>query len=153
MQNIDIEAIMREIRREIREDPAFQQPLTLEEVPSLAETDNTVVMGGIYDEELLCRHVGEMGAHFAVPYYRPIEGRRAKTFFKRVLRKLMCFLLRPALEEVSAFHAMTASSMNAASNFIREQEAENQRRDRRIAELEKRIAALRREENKQEELS
>ena len=58
----------------------------------------------------------------------------------------MCFLMRPALEEISAFQAMTASSMNTVANFIREQEAENQRKDRKIAELEKELSALEQKE-------
>ena len=142
MQNIDIEAIMREIRREIREKPEYREAVTFEEIPMLSQAENAAMMGEKYDGELLRRNVAEMGAHFAVPYYRPLAGNRFKTFFKRVLRKLMCFLMRPALEEISAFQAMTASSMNTVANFIREQEAENQRKDHKIAELEKELSAL-----------
>jgi len=142
METIQIESIMDEIRREIREDPSYREALAFEKIPELSGQESSAVLGEKYDEELLHRSVAEMGAHFQVPYYRQIGGGRLKVFFKRVLRKLVCFLVRPALEEITAFHALTAASVNTVANHIREQEAENQRKDRKIAELEKRLHAL-----------
>jgi len=148
MESINIDNVMEEIRREVQKKPAYKEPVTFEEIPLLSQAENAAMMGEKYDGALLRRNVDDMGAHYAVPYYRPLTGKGA--FFKRVLRRLLCFLLRPAMEEITSFQSLTAVSLNDIFNYIRDQEAENQRKTRKIEALEAQIAALEAEAKQRE---
>lgn len=117
--NINIEEIMAQIKREIKEKNLSSDMLSFEDVPykkpvqisrsgnaSLSDADETLAF---------------MNAHYYVQPYKPITGNPIKVFIKKVIRKLTKFYVEPVVFEQNEFNANTVSVLNTLRNT-----AENQ---------------------------
>ncbi len=95
-----------------------------------------------FDPEALDRAFLGMDEGASVLYYRPLSGGGARTFFRKVIRKLLFFLLEPMSQDASAFNIASVRAVEQLTAFAREQVEENAKNLRRIEALEKRIDEL-----------
>ena len=70
------------------------------------------------DRELLDEQIKELNEAWDIPYYRPIlvyrkRFHRLSSFLKRLVRRLLKFLLLPMLEEQVAFNRTATDTFNA----------------------------------------
>jgi hypothetical protein len=137
MESVNIEQIMDDIRREIREKPAYQEPITFEDVPMLSQWSN-----GKFSQDVFEKDIEEMNSRYTIEYYRPLEDHGIKRFFKRLFRKLICFAVRPCFYDATQFNASATACMNSVYSYIRQLDEENRIKEAKIDAQEKRIAAL-----------
>ncbi len=84
----------------------------------------------------------DMDAGSSVLYYRPLSGGRLSVLLRKVLRKLLFFLLEPMSQDISGFNIASVRAVDQLSAFAREQAEENSRNREKIAALERRLAEL-----------
>lgn len=115
MENkIDIEEIMAQIKREIKEKGLTSDMLSFEDVPyrkpvqAAAETGTSLSAAN--------EALDYMNAHHYVQPYKPITGNPVKVFFKKVIRKLVKFYVEPVVFEQNSFNAATVNVLNVMKN-------------------------------------
>ncbi|NLU25163.1 MAG: acyltransferase [Clostridiales bacterium] len=138
------ECIFKEVAREICESAdqssPYEETVRFEEIP-VAVHEKTVAPDQFYDE-VLSQNVQDMNTRCMIEYYRPLEDSGFKRFIKRVIRKILCFLIHPLTAEITQFNIASTASANSLYSFVEAQQLENQRKDKRIEELERRINSL-----------
>lgn len=112
--NINIEEIMAQIKREIKEKNLTSDMLSFEDVPykkpvQVSRNGNASI--GDADETL-----ASMNAHYYIQPYKPISGNPLKVFIKKVIRKLVKFYVEPVVFEQNEFNANTVSVLNTLRN-------------------------------------
>ncbi|MBQ9894457.1 MAG: hypothetical protein IJM38_03630 [Ruminococcus sp.] len=152
MENINIEEIMAQIKRDIREKGLTPDMLSFEDVPyskpvQVTREGNATLSDA--DEAL-----AHMNAHYYIQPYKPLAGSSIKVFIKKVLRKLMKFYVEPVVFEQNEFNANTVSVLNTFRGSIssQPQAQDNSELENRIETLElaqkellNRLSALERE--------
>lgn len=136
---VNIQQIMEEIRQRAHE-IEFELPVDFDTVTQ--ESAHRDAPGDLYEAAMLWEAQAEMNSRYNVLFYRPIPGHPAARFFKKVVRKLIFPLLQPMADDTTLFNAASTRAVNQLSAYIREQEDENRRLKRAIAQLEERVKAL-----------
>ena len=116
--NINIEEIMAQIKREIKEKNLSSDMLSFEDVPYKKPVQ--VSRSGNASLDDADEALAYMNAHYYVQPYKPIAGNPIKVFIKKVIRKLTKFYVEPVVFE-NEFNANTVSVLNTLRNT-----AENQ---------------------------
>lgn len=164
MENINIEEIMAQIKREIQEKGLTPDMLSFEDVPYSKPVQVTREGGAsLADADDALAH---MNAHYYVQPYKPIAGNPVKVFIKKVIRKLTKFYVEPVVFEQNEFNANTVSVLNTFRGAIDGQshqdrseltgrietlELAQKELLRRLDKLERENSELRQALNKQEE--
>ena len=106
---IDIEQIMQEIREEAKR-IEYTEPIAFEQVrvPQTARLKQYLP----YLQNAI------------ISYYRPLEGNIVKRFLKKVIRKLLKFLVEPITIEVNSYCAQNAAQLTIMSELLEAQEKE-----------------------------
>ena len=117
--NINIEEIMAQIKREIKEKNLSSDMLSFEDVPYKKPVQ--VSRSGNASLDDADEALAYMNAHYYVQPYKPIAGNPIKVFIKKVIRKLTKFYVEPVVFEQNEFNANTVSVLNTLRNT-----AENQ---------------------------
>lgn len=104
-ENINIEEIMAEIKRGIKEQGLTADMLSFEDVPF----DKTA-HGGSASEAL-----DYLTSHYYVQPYKELKGSSVKVFFKKVIRKLVKFYVEPIVLEQDDFNANAVTVMKSIS--------------------------------------
>ena len=95
MENINIEEIMAQIKREIKEKGLTADMLSFEDVPYSKPVQVTREgSSSLADADDALAH---MNAHYYVQPYKPIAGNPLKVFIKKVIRKLTKFYVEPVV--------------------------------------------------------
>ncbi|MBQ9807421.1 MAG: hypothetical protein IJM55_00975 [Ruminococcus sp.] len=116
MENINIEEIMAQIKREIKEKGLTPDMLSFEDVPYSKPVQVTREGGSsLADADDALAH---MNAHYYVQPYKPIAGNPLKVFIKKVIRKLTKFYVEPVVFEQNEFNANTVSVLNTFRGAI-----------------------------------
>lgn len=124
-QTVDIEAIMREIRAQIAAEgikeqiPAFS-PVTIDRPADCAQ-------GGVDGWEQFMQSLRYVNESYEIPYYWELGSANLKTFIKRLIRKLLKFLLAPIVVRQNEFNAHMVRCLNSMRYFMEEQQAKNQK--------------------------
>lgn len=118
--NIDIEEIMAQIKREIKEKNLTSDMLSFEDVPYKKPVQ--VSRSGNASLDDADEALSFMNAHYYVQPYKPITGNPLKVFIKKVIRKLTKFYVEPVVFEQNEFNASTVSILNILSNIAQNQE-------------------------------
>lgn len=118
--NIDIEEIMAQIKREIKEKNLTSDMLSFEDVPYKKPVQ--VSRSGNASLDDADEALSFMNAHYYVQPYKPITGNPLKVFIKKVIRKLTKFYVEPVVFEQNEFNANTVSILNILSNIAQNQE-------------------------------
>ena len=103
---INIEEIMSEIKRNIKEQGLTSDMLSFEDVPF-----NKTAQSGSAPEAL-----DYLTSHYYIQPYKEIQGNPVKVFVKKVLRKLVTFYVAPIVFEQNDFNANAVTVMKALSD-------------------------------------
>jgi len=136
---IDVEKIMKEIRLEIQEKGLNESMLSFQDVDG-GEMPNGFQTAEKYDPGELERLVQQANLRSNVPWYHRMEGNACANFIKKVIRKLIRFMIIPVVGEQNAFNESAAQCLNQLLANVKEQ-------DQKIMALEKELQALREKEN------
>ena len=101
--SINIEEIMSEIKRNIKEQGLTSDMLSFEDVPF-----NKTAQSGSAPEAL-----DYLTSHYYIQPYKEIQGNPVKVFVKKVLRKLVTFYVAPIVFEQNDFNANAVTVMKA----------------------------------------
>ncbi|MBQ7027383.1 MAG: hypothetical protein IJN14_03175 [Ruminococcus sp.] len=105
--NINIEAIMAQIRQEIKDKGLTSDMLSFEDVPYEKAADVSGATLGEAEEAMRW-----LNAHYYVQPYKNLAGNPIKVFFKKVIRKLVKFYVEPAVFEQNDVNANTVKALN-----------------------------------------
>jgi len=139
IQPIDVEEIMKEIRLEIQEKGLNESMLSFQDVDG-GEILKGLQNGEKYDPGELERLVQQVNLRSNVPWYHRVEGNAFANFIKKVIRKLIRFMIIPVVEEQNAFNGSAAQCLNQLLAYVKEQ-------DQKITALERELQALREKED------
>ena len=103
--SINVEQIMADIKREIKEKGLTSDMLSFEDIPY-----KKTAQGGSPAEAL-----DYVTAHYYVQPYQELTGNPVKVFFKKALRRLMRFYIEPIVMEQNDLNANTATVIKAIS--------------------------------------
>lgn len=156
--NINIEEIMSQIKREIKEKNLTADMLSFEDVPYEKPTD----MSSGSSLEDCDSALTYMNTHYCIQPYKELQGNPLKVFFKKVIRKLTKFYVEPVVFEQNDFNANTTKALNSLRSAVNTGSESSDMNDRlqvlelaqkeltkRIDSLERENAALREELGKQ----
>lgn len=99
--NINIEEIMADIKREIKEKGLTNDMLSFEEVPYRKSQ-----AGGSPQEAL-----DYVRSNYYIQPYKELQGNPLKVLFKKVIRKMVKFYVEPVVMEQNDFNANAATVM------------------------------------------
>ena len=147
--NINIEEIMADIKREIKEQGLTGDMLSFEDVPY----KKTPQAGGSVKEAL-----DFLNSNYNVQPYKELKGNPLKVFFKKVIRKLTKFYVEPITEEqnginsgiVTALNGLSENTSDDMANRVETLELANKELIMRLDKLEKENEELRKSLGKQE---
>lgn len=108
---INIEAIMAQIRQDIKDKGLTSDMLSFEDVPYHKVTDVSGASLEAADEAM--RY---LNAHYYIQPYKNLGGNPIKVFFKKVIRKLVKFYVEPAVFEQNDVNANTVKALNCLVN-------------------------------------
>jgi hypothetical protein len=156
--NINIEEIMSQIKREIKEKNLTADMLSFEDVPYEKPTD----MSSGSSLEDCDSALTYMNTHYYIQPYKELQGNPLKVFFKKVIRKLIKFYVEPVVFDQNDFNANTTKALNSLRSAVNTGSESSDMNDRlqvlelaqkeltkRIDSLERENAALREELGKQ----
>ncbi len=156
--NINVEEIMSQIKREIKEKNLTADMLSFEDVPYEKPTD----MSSGSSLEDCDSALTYMNTHYYIQPYKELQGNPLKVFFKKVIRKLTKFYVEPVVFEQNDFNANTTKALNSLRSAVNNGSESSDMNDRlqvlelaqkeltkRIDSLERENAALREELGKQ----
>lgn len=124
---INIEAIMAQIRQNIKEQGLTSDMLSFEDVPFRSATDVSGASLEAADEAM--RY---LNAHYYIQPYKNLSGNPIKVFFKKVIRKLVKFYVEPVVFEQNDVNANTVKALNCLVNAAAD--SENLEKDENIAD-------------------
>lgn len=113
--------------------------------------DNKINIQTVMQE--ICLRAGELAYEDTVPFesipvqktvsfYREITGNPIVRFIKKVIRKLVFFLLEPMAVDINMIQTSTGNALAQLDSFANEQIQENRRKDEKIRQLEERLSQL-----------
>lgn len=113
MQTIDVEKIMEEIRKEIRDKGYKEEDLDFSDI---AITSARTVTAG-YDQEELERQAAYLNANSQNPIYFPLSGNPVKVFFQKALRRCFLFVIFQAFQFQNKFNSSVTCFLNQVRNY------------------------------------
>lgn len=136
---IDVEKIMEEIREDIREKGYTYDMLSFNDVKKVEGTIET------FDYEELKRWVGEMNHHCTIPWYRDLCGNGFIRLIKKIIRKLIAFVVAPISEEQTQYNSEAVRAMNQLVAYIEHQNDKMELYEKQIRNLEMNLEAQKKE--------
>ena len=145
--NINIEEIMADIKREIKEKGLTNDMLSFEEVPYRKSQ-----AGGSPQEAL-----DYVRSNYYIQPYKELQGNPLKVLFKKVIRKMVKFYVEPVVMEQNDFNAnaatvmadLTESDISKISGRVEALELANKELLNRLDKLERENIELRQQLGKQ----
>lgn len=128
MKEINVEEIMAEIRADIKARGL------VDDAPDF----DSVIMSDVdfeYDKHVMIAQIDGMHRDYNVQWYKEIVGNKLKIFVKKVIRKMISFVIGPMNAEQVQFNFDTMNAVTQMASYIIECEE-------KIDELEKRIATI-----------
>lgn len=128
---INIEAIMKEIRNDIKTKGYTNDILSFDDVILDTSSINATKFDKVkFNEDIyIANHEWEVQA------YRPLHGNKLSVFCKKVIRKLVYFFVEPIVIAQDGFNASVVRMMNQVNCYIGE-------KDKEIEELKAEIEKL-----------
>ncbi|MBQ9117478.1 MAG: hypothetical protein IJY04_10675 [Clostridia bacterium] len=112
---VNIEKIMDDIRTEIKEKGYTADMLSFTEV-----TGKSIFKGEGLDECDLVDNLDTANSLCMVPFDRPLPGNPIVVFFKKIIRKLIRFYIRPTVEQQNEFNAQIVRAVNTVGKYALE---------------------------------
>ena len=118
---INIEAIMKEIRQEIADKHLTNEMLSFEDVPYDAPGDKVTGYG--LDSEEARKALVYVNGHYSVQPYKPLGGNALAVFVKKVIRRLTKFYVEPVVFDQNEFNANADRLFNAVEETAKQHDA------------------------------
>ena len=131
--NVDIEKIMQEIREQVRAQGIKEDIPRFDDIPI---DDSNVDGNGQNDWEIFMHSLRYMNQGYDIPYYWELGPKHVKTFVKRLIRKVLKFLIPPIVERQNTFNAHTVRCLNTTRYFMEDQRVYNTKADKVQASVE-----------------
>ena len=147
-EQVNIEQIMEGIRQQIREDGTpLDIPINIEQVveeihqqicekgisldiPEFSgASEKPVIEIAPFDMDEFMQNVAAVDRRYQIECYAPIVGNPVVKLIKRVVRKMVNFIIAPIVEDQNAFNSAAAKTIFSLQSYINELE-------QRISELE-----------------
>lgn len=116
MENVNVEEIMEEIRKEIQEKNYRKEELDFEDI----EADEKLGEGCYFQMDELQLQLDNLSTHWHNPVYFPLPGNPIKVFFQRVFRRLLLFVIFPAFQFQNRFNNGTVNCLKQVEFYIQE---------------------------------
>ncbi len=147
-QTINIEEIMKDIRREIAEKHLTPDMLSFEDVP-YDKPEEAVNKCSLQSPEARSAMV-YLHSHYAVQPYKPLSGNPAAVFFKKVIRKLTKFYIEPTVADQNEVNANIVRMLHALEQSAQKSDEPSLEKRLAVLELQQKqtaaeLAALRKE--------
>ena len=123
-EQVNIEQIMEQIRQEIRE-----KGISLDIPEFSGASEKPVAEIAPFDMNEFMQSVAAVDRSYQVERYAPIVGNPISKLIKRVVRKMVNFIITPIVEDQNAFNASVAKTISSLQSYINELE-------KRVNELE-----------------
>lgn len=123
-EEINIEKIMQEIRQDIKSRGYKESEIHFEDIP----VRNSVDVGSeieSFDRNEFQKSIDYINKNWEIPYYFPLGTNKTAVFIKRVIRKLIKFLLYPINQQQNEMNAHFVKSFNQLRNYIDEKNTLN----------------------------
>lgn len=117
MQEINVDAIMEEIRKELKEKGIRN------DIPSFEEVASGFSPGQEFRQDTFFKEVESLNQNFQIVAWRPLEG-GIKGFLKKIIRKLTKFYVEPIALDQTEFNAHSVRAFNQMVAYVREQDAQ-----------------------------
>ncbi len=124
MQEINVEKIMEDIRKEIKASGKDQIPLSFSDKGSSSSNSSEAL--------------NYLSTHYEIEPYEYLTGNKIKVFVKKVIRKLNSFVYLPVVREQNTLNYYYYKIIESCN----ETNKENDKLEDRIDSLERRIKAL-----------
>lgn len=143
-ERIDVDAIMAEIRENIKTRGYKPAQLSFKDIISSAEMteDKAKQMAESYDVIAHARQIQYMEEYCDIDYIREIKGNKIKVFFKKAIRRLISAALLPIVDDINAYHSAVLEAELQNYNSINARDREREELLERIKVLEERIEQL-----------
>lgn len=137
-KEINVEEIMEEIRKNIKERGYDKEPLSFEEV----QTSQPALQGDVgYNADDFLHELEYLNHNWNNNFQTPVASRNAiATFIKRVIRKCTRFIIFPIVNFQNAYNVSNVRCLNQIKEYM----AEMDRYKQRIEQLEKELEELKR---------
>ncbi len=132
-QEVNVEQIMSQIREEIKEKGLTKDMLSFDDV--IVDTSN--MNSDHFEKDIFAEQLDKVNQSWELTSYKILHGNKVAVVFKKVIRKMLYFLIDPILADQSDFNASNVRLMNQLSSYIEERDAKIKELEQRIAELEK----------------
>ena len=121
---VNIEQIMDEIRTQIREKGLKNDIPSMEE---LSDTRKIMDGWGCFSRRQFAQDWEHMN-NMRIEYYRGLDSsnryvRRLVVGFKRVIRKVNCFLVKPIVDDINYYQVLVTRGFGHVGSYIKENEA------------------------------
>ena len=136
--NINIEEIMADIRKKIKDENLTADMLSFEDVPYKKPVQVKAGTLEAADESL--RY---LNTRYYIQPYKQLQGNPVKVFIKKVLRKMIKFYIEPVVFEQNDFNANTVVVLNTLSERLDMLQLENKKLALRVEKLERENEQLR----------
>lgn len=113
---VDIEEVIKEIQRKAKSGEISAEISYNENMSDIAEKNSTETATVLYTTSLQY-----LNCNYAQPYYWDLGPKGFKTFIKRVIRKLVKFLIAPIAARQELFNAHTVRCFNALQETVEQQ--------------------------------
>lgn len=133
MQKTDVEAIMKEIRKNISDRKYSEK-----------EADFASAMGRRKEcnENLFREKHSYMQTNYYNPVYFPLEGRRVKTLMQRIIRRLLRFVNFSAFQFQNRFNEAAFVCVDEMNKKLKLLEQQNRMQQKRLNQMEQEIYIL-----------
>lgn len=123
--DVNVEEIMREIRRKIQMEEDAERLPSFESIPLRGERGQTVAAQEQMDWSIFMESLDYVNLNYNIPYYWSFGPNSIKTFLKRIVRKLVKCILPPILAKQNMMNANFVRCLNQLKCFIEDTRAQN----------------------------
>lgn len=143
---VDVQKIVEEIRAQICRDGVREQVPAFSRIAVPGDNNGVPTQERQNKWDEFIENLRVVNLSYDNPYYWELGPRGVKTFVKRVIRKILKFLLLPILAKQNEFNAHTVRCLNAMRELVEEQRVENRKlqheNDRQTKEIEQNRSAI-----------
>ena len=132
---VNVEEIMREIRRKIQMEEEAERLPTFESIPLRGEKVQPSAVQEQMDWPLFMESLGYVNLNYDIPYYWSFGANSIKTFLKRVVRKLAKCILPPILAKQNMMNANFVRCLNQLRCFVEDTRARDAKRSQDLEEI------------------
>lgn len=145
---INVQEIMDEIRQEISDHGFTNDQLSFTDVPVSDQEDSLVSDSATYSSQNFLNAAHQMHLTAKVELWHPLYGNSLLQFIKKVIRRLVRPVLLPVIEDQNSNNQASVSAILEVGSYLRENDKAIKQLREKIEQMEKRLAAIEKENEK-----